>query len=122
MNLPRRSFFLVEDEALIRMMLVDMVEELGHAVVAEAGRIEDALRLAHDPGFDIAILDINLGGPTSAPVAEILAKRAVPFVFASGYGEGGVPEGFKNRPMLRKPFQVDDLDRAIQAAVAEHEI
>jgi DNA-binding response OmpR family regulator len=69
-NRPRRSFFLVEDEALIRMMLVDMLEELGHAVVAEAGRIEDALRLAHDPGFDIAILDINLGGPTSTPVAE----------------------------------------------------
>ncbi|MCK1497829.1 response regulator [Bradyrhizobium sp. 183] len=104
------------------MMLVDMLEELGHAVVAESGRIEDALRLAHDPGFDIAILDINLGGPTSTPVAEILANRAVPFVFASGYGEGAVPEDFKDRPMLRKPFQVDDLDRAIQAAVAEHEI
>ncbi len=115
-----RKIFLVEDEALIRMMLVDMLEELGHAVVAEAGHIEDALRLAHDPGFDIAILDINLGGSTSLPVAEILAKRAVPFVFASGYGEADVPECFKNRPMLRKSFQVDDLDRAIQAAVAEH--
>ncbi|MGY3508987.1 CheY-like chemotaxis protein [Bradyrhizobium sp. USDA 3051] len=121
MNRPRRSFFLVEDEALIRMMLVDMIEELGHAVVAEAGRIEDAVRLAHDPAFDIAILDINLGGPTSTPVAEILAKRYVPFVFASGYGQEDIPEGFKNRPMLRKPFQLDGLDRAIQAAVAEHE-
>jgi DNA-binding response OmpR family regulator len=120
-NRRTRSFLLVEDEALIRMMLVDMLEELGHAVVAEAGGIQDALRLAHDPSFEIAILDINLGGPTSAPVAEILAKRAVPFVFASGYGEGGVPEGFKNRPMLRKPFQMDDLDRAIRAALAEHE-
>jgi DNA-binding response OmpR family regulator len=120
-NRPRRSFFLVEDEALIRMMLVDMLEELGHAVVAEAGRIEDALRLAHDPGFDIAILDINLGGPTSTPVAEILAKRSVPFVFASGYGEDDIPGGFKNRPTLRKPFQLDGLERAIHAALAEYE-
>jgi len=117
----RYSIFVVEDETLIQMMVVDMLEELGHAVVAEAGRIEDAVRLAHDPGFDIAILDINLGGPTSTPVAEILAKRSVPFVFASGYGQEDIPEGFKNRPMLRKPFQLDGLDRAIQAAVAEHE-
>ena len=121
MNRRTRSFLLVEDEALIRMMLFNMLEELGHAVVADAGRIEDALRLAHDPSFEIAILDINLGGPTSTPVAEILARRSVPFVFASGYGQDDIPEGFKNRPMLRKPFQMDDLDRAIRAALAEHE-
>ena len=121
MNRRTRSFLLVEDEALIRMLLVDMLEELGHAVVAEAGGIEDALRLAHNSSFEIAILDINLGGPTSTPVAEILARRSVPFVFASGYGQDDIPEGFRNRPMLRKPFQMDDLDRAIRAALAEHE-
>ncbi|MHC4049874.1 response regulator [Bradyrhizobium sp. 25ACV] len=117
---PRRSFFLVEDEALIRMMLVEMIEELGHAVVAEAGRIEDAL-LAHQPVFDIAILDINLGGTTSVPVAEILTRRGVPFVFASGYGGSDAPETFRDRQMLCKPFQLDELDRAIRAALANHE-
>jgi CheY-like chemotaxis protein len=113
----QRSFFVVEDEALIRMMLVDMIEELGHAVVAEAGSIEDAMRLASHTVFDIAVLDINLGGSKSTPVAEVLAKRALPFIFSSGYGEDGVPEDFRNRPMLRKPFQLDELDRAVRTAL-----
>jgi CheY-like chemotaxis protein len=113
----RISFLVVEDEALIRMMLVDMIEELGHVVVAEAGSLEDAVRVASDAAFDIAILDINLGGSKSMPVAEVLVKRALPFIFASGYGEDGLPEDFKDRPMLRKPFQLDALDRAVQTVL-----
>lgn len=117
MSQLRISFLVVEDEALIRMMLVDMIEELGHVVVAEAGSLEDAVRVASDAAFDIAILDINLGGSKSTPVAEVLVKRALPFIFASGYGEDGLPEDFKDRPMLRKPFQLDALDRAVQTVL-----
>jgi CheY-like chemotaxis protein len=112
----RKSFFLVEDEALIRMMLVDMIEELGHEVVVEAGSLAEALPLARDAAFDVAILDINLGGGlNSAPIAEVLAKREIPFIYASGYGADGVPDGFKARPVLRKPFQLDELDQRIRA-------
>jgi CheY-like chemotaxis protein len=114
---PQRSFLVVEDEALIRMMLVDMIETLGHVVVAEAGSVEDAVRVASDTAFDNAILDINLGGSKSTPVAEIFARKAVPFIFYSGYGEDGLPEDFRNRPMLRKPFQLDALDRAVQTVL-----
>jgi CheY-like chemotaxis protein len=72
------SMFLVEDE--VRMMLADMVEELGHRVAAEAGNIQDAQVLAETAVFDLAILDINIAGSSIVPVAEIIDRRpAVPF-------------------------------------------
>ena len=75
MNDPNRqvSILLVEDEALIRMMVAQMVEELGHTVVAEAANIKDALELAQTAEYDIAILDINVGGERIDPVADVIA-------------------------------------------------
>jgi DNA-binding response OmpR family regulator len=68
MILPLTTIFLVEDETLIRMMIAEMVEEMGHVVVAEAGNIADALRLANTADFGIAILDVNVGGDNIEPV------------------------------------------------------
>jgi CheY-like chemotaxis protein len=79
------AFFLVEDEALLRMMTADMLEELGYRVVAEAGTVRAAEPLARTVEFDLAILDINVGGTNIAPIAEILAARGLPFIFVSGY-------------------------------------
>ena len=110
-----KAFLLVEDEALIRMMLADMIEELGHQVTAEAGTIDQAMSLASTSKFDAAILDINLDGSQITPVADILAKRRIPFLFASGYGSGGIPESFSDRPVLRKPFQIEDLERMVRS-------
>lgn len=104
----KKSFFLVEDETLIRMMLADMIEELGHSVVAEAGSLEEAMPLARDGTFDMAILDINLGGADSMPIAEIIAKRGIPFVFATGYAENALPVSFRGQRMLRKPFRLSN--------------
>ncbi len=64
------SILLVEDEALIRMMLVGMVEELGHRVIAEAGNIDDGRSFAEIEGYDLAILDINLHGTNVGPVGK----------------------------------------------------
>ena len=86
------SIFLVEDEGLIRLLVADMIEELGHRVVAEAGNIQEALVLAETAVFDLAILDINIGGSSIVPVAEIVDRRGLPFIFMSGYGSGGRPE------------------------------
>ena len=91
------SVLLVEDEALIRMMIAEMIEELGHSVGGEAGNIADALRLAQAATFEFAILDINLAGARIDPVAEIISSRGVPFTFASGYGVAGVPNSFSDR-------------------------
>lgn len=119
---PRQaSVFLVEDETLIRMMIVDMLEELGHTAVAQAANIDDALLLAQTADYEIAILDINVGGVRIDPVAEIIAGRALPFIFASGYGAAGPPEEFRDRPILQKPFLAERLGRTIENALRQSE-
>ncbi|WP_038960269.1 response regulator [Bradyrhizobium japonicum] len=107
------SVLLVEDEALIRMMVANMLEELGHTVSAEAANLARALALASSAEFDFAILDFSLGAETSVSVADALQVRNIPFAFASGYGSDGVPEKFLSRPRLRKPFQIDQLRTCI---------
>jgi DNA-binding NtrC family response regulator len=112
---PRQvSVFLVEDETLIRMMIAGMAEELGHTVVAEAGNINDALTLARTANFEIAVLDINVAGERIEPVAEIVAGRDLPFIFASGYGTAGAPQKFRDRPILQKPFSIERFGKAIE--------
>jgi len=119
MQVQGLSVFLVEDEALIRMMIADMLEELGHRVVAEAGSIDKAEPLARNSAFDLGVFDINVGGPIITPIAEIVAARGLPFVFVSGYGSEGVPPSFGDRPVLRKPFLIEHFEETINAAVAD---
>jgi DNA-binding NtrC family response regulator len=107
----------VEDEAMIRMLLEDMLGELGFTVAAQAARVEEALEAANTVAFDVAILDVNLNGQTIVPVAEALDARGMPFVFATGYGELNLPEAFRNRPTLKKPFQMDGLVRTLELAL-----
>jgi CheY-like chemotaxis protein len=114
---PGGSVFLVEDEVMIRMMVADMLEELGYSVVAEAGEISEAIRLAQSAQFDLAILDVNVNGKVISPVAELIDSRNIPFVFATGYGSSGLPEEYRDRPALQKPFQVETLGRMIEVAL-----
>jgi CheY-like chemotaxis protein len=107
----------VEDEAMIRMLLEDMLGELGFIVAAQAARVEEALEAAKTVAFDVAILDVNLNGQTIVPVAEALDARGMPFVFATGYGELNLPEAFRDRPTLKKPFQMDGLVRTLEIAL-----
>ena len=109
--------FLVEDEAMIRMMVVDMIEELGHVVAAEAGQIDQALELAQSAEFDLAILDVNLNGKVITPVAELITARGRPIIFATGYGSEGVPEEFRGLPALQKPFRLEVLAALIDEVV-----
>src|SRR5262245_13444472 len=107
----------VEDELMIRMLLEDMLTELGYTVAAEAARIDEALAAATSADIDLAVLDVNLNGHNTGPVAEALAARNKPFVFATGYGEHGLPEAFRNRPTLKKPFQLDGLEKTLKVAL-----
>jgi CheY-like chemotaxis protein len=112
-----KRVLVVEDELMIRMLLEDMLTELGFTVAAEASRIDEALNAAKTAEIDIAVLDVNLSGQTTGPVAEALAARGKPFVFATGYGAQGLPEAFRNRPTLKKPFQLEGLKQALEAAL-----
>jgi CheY-like chemotaxis protein len=111
------SVFLVEDEVMIRMMVADMLEELGYKVAAEAGDIVEAMRLAQSTEFDFAILDVNVNGKVISPVADVIKAKGRPFIFATGYGSSGLPEQYRDRPSLQKPFQLDALGRTIESAL-----
>ena len=108
---------LVEDEALIALMLEDMVEGMGCAVTGVAPRVSLGVSMAESGDFDVAILDVNVAGENVEPVAERLTARGVPFIFATGYGEAGVPLKFRDRPVVAKPFRAEQLEAAIQKAV-----
>jgi CheY-like chemotaxis protein len=114
-----KRVLVVEDELMIRMLLEGMLTDLGHTVAAEAGAIDEALTLAKQGEFDFAVLDVNLNNEPITPVVEVLIRRGVPFVFASGYGRRGVPEAYRQNPTLQKPFQVEALAQAIDAAFAK---
>jgi len=109
------SVFLVEDEVLIRMLLADMIRELGHTVAAEAGSCDEGLSLARSADFDLAILDVNLGKCTVEPIADVIDERGLPIIFASAYDERGLPPSIVGRTLLQKPFRISQLAAAIAA-------
>ena len=111
------SVFLVEDEAMIRMMVADMLEELGHSVAIEAGSMANALAMAQTAQFDLAILDVNLGGQMIFPVADAVAARDRPIIFATGYSAETIPGNYKSYQRLQKPFRIELLENAIHAAL-----
>lgn len=96
---------LVEDEMLIAMHMEDMLIELGFEVVGPAMRLKRAVQLAESQKIDVALLDVNLAGEQSFPVARILSQRNVPFVFVTGYGAAGLIDEFKGMPALQKPVE-----------------
>jgi CheY-like chemotaxis protein len=107
----------VEDELMIRMLLEDMLGELGHTIAVAAARIDEALEAAKTAEFDLAILDVNLNGEPISPVADALVARGVPFVFATGYGEHGLPAPYRDRPTLKKPFQLEGLEQMLLSVI-----
>ena len=112
----------VEDEYLIRMLLEDMLGELGYGIAAAVGTISEARQIATDGQFNAAILDVNVDGQEIYPVADILTERGLPFVFVTGYGERSLPEPYRGRPALQKPFQAEQLKTTLAGTpgLAEH--
>ena len=108
----------VEDESLIMMLLEDILMDLGCEVAGSALTLRQALDLADSVEADVAVLDINLGGDPIFPVAEKLGRRGIPMIFASGYGATTLPEQWKDRPTLPKPFSSEQVANALRSAAA----
>jgi CheY-like chemotaxis protein len=109
----QRRVFVVEDEIMIRMLLEDMLNDLGYGVAASASGLDEAVALARTSDFDLAILDVDLNGDAVYPVADVLTQRGVPFVFSTGYGGRGLPAAYRDRPTLHKPFRLENLDKTL---------
>jgi CheY-like chemotaxis protein len=107
--LSGRRLLVVEDEMLILMLIEDMLGELGCESVTAAATVDQALALIDAQGFDAALLDLNLNGNKTHAVADALAAHSVPFVFSTGYSDHDIADGYRDRPVLKKPFQYEEL-------------
>ena len=112
----KRRILVVEDEAMISMLLEDMVLDCGAEIVGPIAKFDDALELAHRAEFEVAVLDLNLNGTLSNPIAEVIRERGIPVIFATGYGADGLLDRFRDCPTLQKPFSQQDFAEAVAAA------
>jgi CheY-like chemotaxis protein len=107
----------VEDETLVAILLEDMLAELGCTVLGTAHRVGKALELIAATTPDAAVLDVNIAGDEVYPVAEALAARNVPIVFATGYGARGLTDAWRDRPIVQKPFHMEHLLQGLLRAL-----
>ena len=107
--LSGRRVLVVEDEMLVLIMIEDMLADLGCQSVASAATVDKALALIDAQVFDVALLDVNLNGNDSHPVAEALSARGVPFVYSTGNTGQSMRDGYSGQPVLKKPFKYEEL-------------
>jgi CheY-like chemotaxis protein len=107
---------LVEDEGVIALLIESMLTDLGYDVVGPVPRLAKALDITHSETFDVAVLDVNLNGTLSFPLAEVMTEKGIPFVFATGYGAPGIPDHLGGNAVLQKPFKKEQLAEAIANA------
>lgn len=116
-RLTGQSVLVVEDEALVAMLVEDALLDAGATVLGPVATVAEALALLERETPHVAVLDLNLAGETSTPVADALALRGIPFVVATGYGADGLPAGHATVPVLAKPYDPDDLTLALSKLV-----
>jgi CheY-like chemotaxis protein len=116
-ELSGKRVFLVEDEALVLWMMADMLKGFGCTVEHYSTTAKDALDHAEKTTCDVAILDVNLDGASSYPIAEVLKQRGIPFVFATGYGERKMSEDYPDVAVLHKPIDFTAAKRVLATAL-----
>jgi len=94
---------------LVAWLLEDMLADLGYAIVGPASSVNQALAMIDAEAIDAAVLDVNLNGQMSYPIADVLAARSVPFVFSTGYDKDTLLDGYRIFPVLQKPFHRSQL-------------
>ncbi len=109
------DILLVEDEALVGLMIADFLNEIGYRVLGPFTKTEDGLAVARNARLAAAVLDVNIGGEEVYPLADCLARRNVPFVFVTGYGPDSIDARFSGVPVLQKPVDRELLRRVLSA-------
>jgi CheY-like chemotaxis protein len=111
--LASQSVLVVEDEALVRILIEDMLLRLGCLEVQSASTLTQAMSTLDSFKPDVAVLDVFLQGEQVYPVAERLDELSVPFVFATGFGRKGMLEPWASRCVIQKPFSAQALKQAL---------
>ena len=117
MTLDGTRILILEDEPIIGLALEDLLQRQGAYVLFASG-IEEAFELLGSEVVESAILDVNVHGVQSYPVASRLAERSIPFIFATGYGDRSHPEEFAGIPTISKPYSADDIRNALASVAA----
>ena len=118
LSLQDRRVLIIEDESLVAMLLETVLEDLGCTPVGPASSVDEGLRLIEtETGLDAALLDVNVAGREVFPVAEALKAKDIPFVFSTGYGEGGLPDVWRGQATIQKPFTEDAVKSALFKAL-----
>jgi CheY-like chemotaxis protein len=112
-----RRILVVEDESLVSLMIEDIVAELGCIVVGAAASAAQAAAVVEREAIDCAVLDVALAEGQVFPLADVLAARGVPFVFATAYHPGALDPRYAAVPLVEKPFETGALERAVIAAI-----
>ncbi|KQY91735.1 response regulator [Brevundimonas sp. Root1423] len=116
--LDGRRVLVVEDESLVAMLLETILEDMGCTPVGPASNIDDGMAMATDgQHLDAALLDVNVAGRQVFPVAQALKDRGIPFVFSTGYGEGGLPDEWRGQATIQKPFTEAAVRDALMKAM-----
>ena len=113
MTVERRRVLLVEDEVLITLLLQDMLLDLEYEVADAPASLDDALSAARNGAFDLALVDLNLRGKLTYPVADLLKARQIPVIFVTGYGSAALEPAYADALVLEKPFHRKDLEAII---------
>ena len=112
--LEGKRILVLEDEPLVAMLLEEMLLDLGCEVVGPAYNLREGERLAGEAVLDAAVLDVNVNGEMSDPVAEILRARGVPFALATGYGLSAPMAANGDVPVLQKPYPAGKLEAVLR--------
>jgi len=110
---------IVEDEFLIASMLEAHLVRLGYTVPPIAATVDEALATLDEHEVHVAVIDINLAGTASFPVADALKARGIPFLFTTGYGQSGVPEAYRGYPIVQKPYRIAKLEPVLRGLLTE---
>jgi len=111
------NVLILEDDFLISCSLEEDIRLLGCSVVGPFSNLARAREAIRHVPVDFAVLDINLNGEMSYPLADDLTAQKVPFLFLTGYGASALPERFRQCPRVAKPYDPANLSREIRRVV-----
>lgn len=118
-DLTGKVALIVEDQLLIAMDLETILQDAGIVVMGVARSTTEALRMLETRMPDVAVLDVNLGGENSLPVAEALRARGVPYVFATGYNDlTTLPGDDREGALVRKPYDATEIVEVLSRILA----
>jgi len=118
-DLLNRRILVIEDSPVVAPFTADVLADLGCEVVGPAPNMATARELAETEEFDAAILDIHIRGERVFSICEVLEARKIPFILTSGYADWQVPDKWRDRPRLQKPYTIDQVEQALSDLLAD---